>query len=611
MKSKRMLVGLFLVMSVAVLSSCESPPSRPTEIPPLVPATPTEAGQQPTAVPSETEAEGPQAVLEARDQALAFVRENYSDTAPPADAQWGERRMTPQGLVGAETYQYTAEDWVLTISYPVVQPELTVYRVVLSNASSGFQWEGQVDAQGAVTETGEAEVEPAVEPADPVMAARDAAIGFLSQEHGPDAPGLDMTWTRTRTTPDDVVGSETYEYRSGHWIVTVSYPVVPLDKTVYKVLAANQKTGFQWEGEVAAEGTVTETLAPVTGQPVVGWFGQVVSLPEDAQFDDYLLLAPEGVGEVGVAGIDEETEAQIAALRDSGQYVHVWGTLTPDAADYGGYQLLVLRLRVDGIDPESEADPVEAWEGTIWSTPEMAQYDDYFALDGDLPVRFGIESADPALASQIEALRDTQTPVRVWGRVTCGVMDVNACQISVIAIAVVGEPPAEAPATVGGWVGTVKPLPAGSEYDDYFEREDGQRFGIAASDEDMQRRIGALRIAGARVRVWGQLLSDVPDVEGRQIQVERYELVQEAESTVVEGWSGTIVAMDSAAQYDDYFERDNGERYGIDTPDPKLAKRLETLREEGARVQVWGELLTDMPDVEGRQILVLEVAVLD
>jgi len=337
----------------------------------------------------------------------------------------------------------------------------------------------------------------------------------------------------------------------------------------------------------------------------------VVSLPQGAQFDDYLVLAPEGVGEIGLTGVDVDTEAQIEALRDSGKYAHFWGTLTSDIPDVGGYQLLVTRLRVDEAGPESEADPVEAWEGTLWSTPEMAQYDDYFSLSGDFAVCFGIESSDPALAAQLQALRDTQTPVRVWGRLTCGVMDVNACQISVLGIAVVGEPPAEAPAAVDGWAGTIKPLPAGSEYDDYFEREDGQRFGITSIDDDMRRRIGAVRTAAVPVRVWGQLLSDVPDVEERQIQVGRYELVREAESAVVEGWVGTIVAMDAGAQYDDYFERDNGERYGIDTLAVKLARRLETLREEGTRVQVWGELLSDVPDVEGRQIHVVEVEALE
>ena len=302
--------------------------------------------------------------------------------------------MTPEGLVGAETFQYTAQDWVVTVSYPVVAPESVVYQVVMSNPTTAFQWEGEVDAAGNVTEAGE-------EVSDPVLAARDAALAYLTEHYSEEAPAADMAWTRARLTPEGLVGAETYEYRSGHWGVTISYPVVAPDMVVYKVVAANQRTGFQWEGEVNAAGDVTETRAPISGQPVVGWYGQVISLPEGAQFDDYLALEPEGTGEVGLTGADPTIEAEIESLRDSDSYAHFWGTLTSDAPDYNKYRIVVTRLRVDAPGPsfEADADPVEAWDGMIFSTPEMAQYDDFFVLAGDLPVRYGIDSSDPALAS--------------------------------------------------------------------------------------------------------------------------------------------------------------------------------------------------------------------
>ena len=45
-----------------------------------------------------------------------------------------------------------------------------------------------------------------------------------------------------------------------------------------------------------------ETGEPTAGQRVIGWYGYVSSLPDTAQFDDKLVLHPEGAGEVGIAG---------------------------------------------------------------------------------------------------------------------------------------------------------------------------------------------------------------------------------------------------------------------------------------------------------------------
>jgi len=191
----------------------------------------------------------------------------------------------------------------------------------------------------------------AVEGSDPVRA-RDAALAYVVGHYGEQAPPPGLPWTEERTTPEGLVGSETFQYTAEDWAVTISYPVVaPEDvvyDVVYKIVVENQTTGFQWEGEVDAAGQVTETAAPTEGQPVVCWYGRVVSLPEGAQFDDYLALQPEGAGEIGVEGANTESEAEIKGLRDKEEpwdYAHFWGTLTCDVLDYGGCQLLVTRLR--------------------------------------------------------------------------------------------------------------------------------------------------------------------------------------------------------------------------------------------------------------------------
>ncbi|KPL21082.1 MAG: hypothetical protein AMJ93_10440 [Anaerolineae bacterium SM23_84] len=603
MKNGWLILGLLLTVTAFILSGCRA--ATPSGETPTMPAgTATPVSEQPGSFATEVEAEAPAEALAARDAALSLVSERYSEQAPPSDLVWTETRITPEGLIGAETYQYSAQDWVLTLSYPLAAPEAMVYQVMLSNEATGFQWEGKVDADGVVTEV-------AGVPADPLLIARDAALTYLREEHGEVIPAADLTWTRRRTTAEGLLGSESYEYRSGHWVITISYPVVAPEMVVYNVVVSNQNTGLQWEGEIDANGEVTEVRAPISGQPVVGWYGRVLSVPEGAQFDDYLALQPEGTGQVGLTGVDSAVEAEIEALRDSGKYANFWGTLAPDAPDFTGYQLVVTRLRVDEPGATSEPDPIEAWEGTIFSTPENAQYDDYFVLAGDFPVRYGLDSSDPALVSQLQGLRDTDSIVRLWGRLTCGVPDVNAAQIGVIAVAVVSQPTVPSPTStsVDGWLGTIVALGAGAEYDDYFARDDGARYGIDAADEDLQNRIATLRTVGSRVRIWGTLVLDVSDVEGRQIQLERYEL--ESKSEPVVAWVGTIVQFEPGAQYDDYFEREDGQRYGIETPDPKLTKRLEMLRDEGARVKIWGELVSDVPDVEGRQIRVTEIEVVE
>jgi len=271
-----------------------------------------------------------------------------------------------------------------------------------------------------------------------VVAARDAALTYVTEHYGEEAPASDLPWAEKRTTPEGLVGLETYEYTAEDWVIMISYPVVAPEKVVYEVVVANETTGFQWEGEVDAAGEVTMQSA----QPVVAWYGRVVSLPAGAQFDDYLILLPEGAGEVGLTGADAAIEAEIERLRDKEEperYAHFWGTFTCDVPDDGGCQLVVTRLRPEGPGPSFEPEAVEGWEGTIVSNPRGTQFDDYFALAGDFPVGYGIGSSNLTLAAQLEDLRDTQTAIRVWGQVTCPAIDSYGTHIKVNRIEIEGE----------------------------------------------------------------------------------------------------------------------------------------------------------------------------
>lgn len=241
----RKMIPVCMVASALILSlvSCAGPP--PTETP----------------APPETSAE----VLAARDAALTYVREHL-DEAPAESLSWVQERLTLEGLVGTETYQYTAGDWVVTISYPFVAPEMVMYKVMVTNQTIGFQWEGRVDAQGRVTEGPEI-----------ILAALDVALAHISDHYSDQAPAPELAWAGGRTTPEGRVGAESFQYTAQDWVITVSYPVVAPEVVIYQVMVENLTTGFQWEGELDANRNLTETAPPEGYSPPEGMLDKVAA----------------------------------------------------------------------------------------------------------------------------------------------------------------------------------------------------------------------------------------------------------------------------------------------------------------------------------------------
>jgi len=270
-------------------------------------------------------------------------------------------------------------------------------------------------------------------------AARDTALLFIRDTYPTFAPHEDLTWSVENITAEGLVGSSSFQYSAEDWVITITAPVVAPEVVIYHVEVMNNASSFRWEGEVDANGHVTEISSTGADVPVMGWFGYVVSTPEGAQFDDYVVI--EGVGEFGIEGSDEAINAEIIALRNKEEpikYANFWGTLRCDVIDYGGCQLLVTRIRsgTDLTDPE----PVEGWEGTIigltYDEPGAPQPDDAFILKGEYPVQYGIDSyiaenGWPIYREELESRRDTGQTIRVWGDLVCGFPDVNACQIRV------------------------------------------------------------------------------------------------------------------------------------------------------------------------------------
>jgi putative hemolysin len=80
---------------------------------------------------------------------------------------------------------------------------------------------------------------------------------------------------------------------------------------------------------------------------------------------------------------------------------------------------------------------------------------------------------------------------------------------------------------IADWWGVIKSTAPGAQYDDYFARQDLGGiiyFGIDSLDPAVKVQIVASRDSGKIVHLYGTLLSNVPDYNGSQVQVDRIEV---------------------------------------------------------------------------------------
>lgn len=103
-------------------SSVSTPTLIPSTTPTLTPST----SPTPTSSISPTLSPTPSSIEltiqeRIRDEVMDFIKFNHPETAQfMTELNWTGGRVTPQNLVGAETYLYCSQGWNITISYPVV-----------------------------------------------------------------------------------------------------------------------------------------------------------------------------------------------------------------------------------------------------------------------------------------------------------------------------------------------------------------------------------------------------------------------------------------------------------------------------------------------------------
>jgi len=99
-------------------------PTKPTTTPITTPTSTLSVYPTPTPSPPELTTQE-----KIRDSVMNFIKSNHTETAQfIKDLVWTGGRVTPQNLVGAETFMYYSQGWNVTISYPVVPN--AIYNIV-------------------------------------------------------------------------------------------------------------------------------------------------------------------------------------------------------------------------------------------------------------------------------------------------------------------------------------------------------------------------------------------------------------------------------------------------------------------------------------------------
>lgn len=103
------------------------------------------------------------------------------------------------------------------------------------------------------------------------------------------------------------------------------------------------------EGSASTGGNSSgSSMPPGATEVIVDWWGVIKSTELGSQYDDY--FERQDLGQIiyfGIDSLDTAVKSQIEGLRDSGQIVHLNGTLVSNVPDYNSSQILVDRIEIE------------------------------------------------------------------------------------------------------------------------------------------------------------------------------------------------------------------------------------------------------------------------
>jgi hypothetical protein len=177
----------------------------------------------------------------------------------------------------------------------------------------------------------------------------------------------------------------------------------------------------------------------------------------------------------------------------------------------------------------SNLQTITAWLGHIASLPDSSQYDDMVVFSPDGTGEVGLAGATPEIEAEIRSLRDANGPqeyAHLWGTLTCEIDDYNGCQLLVDKLQYGANYSEE---DIQDQVGTLHSHTFNSGDSTVFQLVGNfpMWYSIHASqDPNLQAQIDQLRDTGAVVKVSGQLLIGIPDVNGTRIEVSNLEVIE-------------------------------------------------------------------------------------
>jgi hypothetical protein len=176
----------------------------------------------------------------------------------------------------------------------------------------------------------------------------------------------------------------------------------------------------------------------------------------------------------------------------------------------------------------------------------------------------------------------------------------------------------QTPVTAIAWPGRVS---SGSDGDTLmFDISGGAgTIEMTSSDESVLSNLQAVRDDNGPdgfVHLWGRLECNPGGVERCRLEVTRVRRGTEiTEAEPVNAWEGVIYARTGppGSGGDDYFVLIGSWpiQYGIWAMDDGLREQLESLRDSGQVIRIWGEIVAGLPDWNGTQIRVTSFEVVD